>query len=431
MASAPDHFPTVSYVDEDQTLLELVYDARSRTTAFALSRPDQAPALVPHFDLPGGGRLVPYSATNNLVASGCVKLPSDLGDVLSTAELVGRIQAFLDRHVVLSPAFREIAPWYVLLSWVYDAFAELPYLRFRGDYGTGKSRALLAVGSLCYKPFFASGASTVSPIFHILNAFQGTLLLDEADFRFSDATSELVKILNNGNAAGLPVLRTLTNKNRELTPTAFKVYGPKILAMRKGFQDEALESRFITEETAKRPLDGSIPLHMPPDFAREAGALRNALLAWRLTNRFRVGVRPDRALQGVEPRVNQTALALLSLIDRSSTRALIARHLSAEQVRIYEERQRSLEGLMIASLLAVRRRGSTDLAVGDVTEAFNRAAAALLDAPVTARWVGNFLRARLQLTTVKAHSVYVIARTQAPAISALAAKYGLRDTTAA
>ena len=29
-------------------------------------------------------------------------------------------------------------------------------------------------------------ASTVSPIFHILDAFGGTLVLDEADFRFSD-----------------------------------------------------------------------------------------------------------------------------------------------------------------------------------------------------------------------------------------------------
>jgi hypothetical protein len=67
---------------------------------------------------------------------------------------------------------------------VYDAFNEFPYLRFRGDYGTGKSRALIVVGSLCYKAYFASGASTVAPIFHTLDLFRGTLILDEADFRF-------------------------------------------------------------------------------------------------------------------------------------------------------------------------------------------------------------------------------------------------------
>jgi hypothetical protein len=34
---------------------------------------------------------------------------------------------------------------------------------------------------------------------HTLDAFRGTLIFDEADFRFSDERSEIVKILNNGN----------------------------------------------------------------------------------------------------------------------------------------------------------------------------------------------------------------------------------------
>ena len=54
------------------------------------------------------------------------------------------------------------------------------------------------MGSLCYKPIFASGASTVSPLFRILDSFRGTLIIDEDDFRFSDEKAEVVKILNNG-----------------------------------------------------------------------------------------------------------------------------------------------------------------------------------------------------------------------------------------
>jgi tRNA A37 threonylcarbamoyladenosine biosynthesis protein TsaE len=72
--------------------------------------------------------------------------------------------------------FENVATHYVLLTWLYDAFNELPYLRLRGDYGSGKTRALLTIGSLCYKAFFASGASTVSPTFHTLDAFRGTLM---------------------------------------------------------------------------------------------------------------------------------------------------------------------------------------------------------------------------------------------------------------
>lgn len=75
----------------------------------------------------------------------------------------------------VSPLFESIASYYVLLSWVYDSFNELPYLRLRGDPGSGKRRFLLTAGLLCYKRIFASGASTVSPLFRIIDC-QGVAL---------------------------------------------------------------------------------------------------------------------------------------------------------------------------------------------------------------------------------------------------------------
>src|SRR5207244_5816333 len=103
-------------------------------------------------------------------------------------------------------------------------------LRERGDYGSGKTRFLLVVGALCYKPIFASGASTTSPLFRIMDAFRGTLILDESDFRLSDERAEIVKILNCGNARGFPVLRTEVNRAKEFDPRAYTVFGPKIVA---------------------------------------------------------------------------------------------------------------------------------------------------------------------------------------------------------
>jgi len=295
--------PTISRTLPDGTLIEALYDAATTATSLAISSPSGQVVIVPFLDLLTGERLVPYAPTNNLIASGCVLLPSDVGDFGDKAELVEAVRAFLHRYVDLTPAFAEIATHYVLLTWVYDAFNELGYLRFRGDYGTGKTRALLAVGSLCYKPFFASGASTVSPIFHVLDAFGGTLVLDEADLRFSDATADLTKILNNGNVKGLPVLRTMINRHRELNPTAFKVFGPKLIAMRERFTDRALESRFLTEETGGRPLRADIPIHTPEDLKVEALALRNKLLAWRFAARRTVGPDPSRLVAGIEPRL--------------------------------------------------------------------------------------------------------------------------------
>src|SRR5204863_10034635 len=174
------------------------------------------------------------------------------------------------RHVEVSEGFEEIATYYVLFSWVYDAFHEVPYVRVRGGYGSGKTRFLLTVGSLCRLPIFASAASTVSPIFRLLEAFRGTLILDEGDFRFSDEKSEVVKILNNGNAKGFPVLRTEVSAKKEFDPRAYQVFGPKVIATRGFFQDRALESRCVTEDMRGHALRSEIPLNLEERFDEDA-----------------------------------------------------------------------------------------------------------------------------------------------------------------
>jgi hypothetical protein len=230
-ASAPRQraIPTAAAVLDDGALVELLYDPKLRRTIMAVWR-DQACELVPSIDLGTGARLVPYSPGNNLIKNDVVLLPSGPEDYGSEAELMAEIRAYIHRYVDLSPQFERIASYYALFSWLYDSFTELPYLRVRGDYGSGKTRFLLVVGSICYKPVFASGASTVSPIFHILDAFRGTLIIDEGDFRWSDDKADIVKILNNGNVKGLPVLRTEVSRSGEFNPRAFQVFGPKIVA---------------------------------------------------------------------------------------------------------------------------------------------------------------------------------------------------------
>lgn len=422
----PGPTPTVSRVLPDGRLIELLYDPDRRATALAMTGADGTITVQDAIELADGERLVPYAADNNLIATGCVLLPSAVGTFTTQAALLAEVLAFLHRYVDLSPVFETIAAHYVLLTWVYDAFNELPYLRLRGDYGTGKTRALTAIGALCYKPFFASGASTVSPIFHVLDAFGGTLVLDEADFRFSDATAPLSKILNNGNTAGLPVLRTMTNRHKELNPRAFRVYGPKLVAMRHSFADRALESRFLTEETGQRPLRPEIPIQTPPALHREALDLRNTLLTWRLTQRATVRPAPERQAVGVDPRLNQTALSLLSLMEDPALRASVHEEMGREQRRLSAERASSPEGLLVQALAEVfadPARGR--VTVSAVTEAFNRFGAESRTPPANPRQVGWRLRERLKLATAKSNGVFVVPAGERAKVEALAARYGI------
>lgn len=101
--------PTVSRVLPDGRLVELLYDPDRRATALAVGGPDGEIALHETFDLADGERLVPYAADNNLIATGCVLLPSEIGGFTTQAELIDRIQAFLHRYVDLSPVYEEIA----------------------------------------------------------------------------------------------------------------------------------------------------------------------------------------------------------------------------------------------------------------------------------------------------------------------------------
>jgi len=418
--------PTISRVFDDGTIVELVYDPIAGTTAFAVGRPGESVTIEPTFTAPTGEHLVPYSAKNNLITSGCVLLPSDLGDFRDKGDLVAEIQSFLHRYVDLSPLFEEVAAHYVLLTWVYDAFSDLGYLRFRGDWGSGKTRALLAVGSLCYKPFFASGASTVSPIFHIQDAFQGTLILDEADFRFTDATAELTKVLNNGTTRGLPVLRTMTNRHKELNPTAFRVFGPKIVAMREGFADQALESRFLTEETGGRPLRADIPVHLPDSFKVGAQALRNKLLAWRFQYRAIVAADPSRLPEVMSPRAKQTSLALLSLIDDNNLRDELIDHVSGLDAEAAEDRAGTLDAAMLAAVIQVfDGSAAPHAAVKDIADRFNARSTEQLGQPMTNKWVGSFLRRRLRLATTKTGGVYVVPPSERARVTALAKRFGV------
>src|SRR5947209_19505090 len=101
------------------------------------------------------------------------------------------------------------------------------------------------MSSIMPERIFASGASTLLPLFRILDAFRGTLIIDEGDFKVSDERAEIVKILNNGNARGFPVLRTEVSSKGEFNPTAYAVFGPKFVATRGFCADRALQCRCL------------------------------------------------------------------------------------------------------------------------------------------------------------------------------------------
>lgn len=427
---APDgnpkiHLQTIISAIHGDTIIETVYRPAAADTALVIAQ-GYGHRLVAELN-DGRATYVPVRPTNNLIKHHAILLPSEPAEFRDASELLDQIAEYIRRYVSLSDQAIGLSSAYILLTWVYDAFNELPYLRFRGDYGTGKTRALLVIGSLCYKAFFASGASTVSPIFHTLDTFKGTLIFDEADFRFTDEKAELVKILNNGNAKGFPVLRTQVTPKKEFDPQAFAIFGPKIVGMRRSYEDRALESRFLTIEMEPGQA-ADVPINLPDGQKEEALALRNKLLMYRLRNRLTVCLDPTLLDPGLEPRMNQILLPLLSVVPDQRLRTVIRDAAKLLQAGIVSERAGTMDGQLVSvlpGLLATTPQANIPLS--EIAAAFIGAYGSEYEKPITNRWIGGTLR-RLGFALYKSHGVFVLVSGQEQRLAALCTRYGVGDS---
>jgi hypothetical protein len=353
-----------------------------------------------------------------------ILLPSALGVCPTTEALLARVRGFIHRYVDLSPGFETVAAHYVLLTWCYEMFDALPYLRVRGHYGTGKSRFLLTVGAICFKPIFASGASTVSPLFRLLDRISGTLIIDEADFYASDERAEIVKILNNGNAKGFPVLRTEASPTKEFNPTAFNVFGPKVIATRHAFQDEALESRCLTEVLGGHSLRPEIPISLPATFEEEATGLRNQLLSYRFRQLGDAHVNAVEAPSGLEPRRAQIMGPLLrvaeSSLDRSTLQEFVTRSGELFCGRLGAERD------VVTAAKAAFTDTSAPLPLAAIAKHLAAVCGTKYGTDISPRWIGSVVRA-LGIQPTKSNGVYAITPTDFPRLAELCRQYRVGD----
>jgi hypothetical protein len=409
----------------DMGLAEMVHDPAEGKTRFAVWQEGQ----VRYEDrLTVGEKLLrPYAPDNTLVQTEVVLFPSRADPYDSEPALVQDLRDFIHRYVDLTPFFETLAAYYVLFSWVYDSFNELPYLRVKGDAGSGKTRFLMTVGSLCYKPIFASGASTVSPLFRTLDLFRGTLVIDEGDFRFSDEKAEVIKILNNGNARGFPVLRTeVVGNQREFSPRAYQVYGPKLVATRSLFQDRALESRCLTEELGGRRLRSDVPINLPAEFRAEAQMLRNKLLMFRFRTYGKPSADPNLVDPTIEPRLNQVFVPLLSVIDDEDARRELREVLHGYQRQLVADRGLDAEAQVLEVIHDLHlAMGDADLSLRDITNHFIERYAQDMEHKITPKWVGGLIRKRLGLHTLRRMDGFVIPVSETPKLEQLSEKYGL------
>jgi hypothetical protein len=372
-------------------------------------------------EIPINDDLILVPVHDDLIEKGVIHLPTTPEPYGTERDLYELVQHFIHKHLAVSPFYERLSSYYVLFSWLYDRFNTLPYQRFLGDYGTGKTRALQVVGAICYRPVFASGATTVSPIFRLIDRHQGTLIIDEADFKNSDSDAEITKILNCGYQAGFPVIRSEPRGNT-FEPVAYNVFGPKLIATRKRFKDKALESRCLTEEMdfQWRP---DIPSILPDTFWNEALEIRNRLLQWRFDKYPHVRLRHDRINESIEPRLNQVMMPLASIIEDQTMLDDLREFAEKYNKNIVVERGMLLDAEILQTIMDIARDGKYDPSMKEIAETLNRDRDEN-EKPITARKVGWTVRNSLKLRQEdRRHVKHLV--WDADKINKLCEKYGV------
>jgi len=305
------------------------------------------------------------------IRDGLVILPTGIEEYGKTETLIEEIIAHIHRYADFSDMFMQWTAWYVLMTWVYDRMPAVVYLRFLGDYGTGKSRTLDTLGGISYKRTKVTGAITPAPIFRLIDKYRGSLIIDENDMDRSDESQTLIKILNSGIERGSPIVRCV--KDDPSMMQTFVVFGPKLFGTRKRFDDMALESRCLTTimEETERPIGGEATDSLAPFYdsleCREARLhLRNKLLLFRFRHLAAVpqvmSEHVDIDLGRISGRLKQVCLPFATIFqDNPETMDKFKRFLVEYQKELQGENSDSFQGRIVSALFKAAKANGKNM----------------------------------------------------------------------
>lgn len=371
-----DDIQEKSHFETREHIVEEVFDReKNPTKQFAVFIKETKKVFYsPEYELEDGEKLSPIQ-TPHLIDNRVVLLPTHTAVYFSEQDLIKEIKEFLNKYLDIHPFHENVVAHYILMTWVFDRLSVVPYLRALGEFGTGKTRFIQTVGSLCYKPMFLAGATSDAYLFRVIELFNGTLVINEFERVNSDLQSQITIILNNGYEKGMPVGRIEGERTRE--PRTFNVFCPKIFSTRKRFTDQALESRIISIPMRSTTRQ-DIPSFLDEAFWKNAERIRNKLLFYRFKNLNNLSLqekdneRKRNLLSQIEPRLKQTLLPLLYIVTDAELEEKFIDFALEYQGQLVDARGNEMPGLIFQKLYdSFKASDDGKITVKNITDAVN------------------------------------------------------------
>lgn len=292
-----------------------------------------------------------------------IMLPSGVADYGCPNALLQRMKEYVGQYLDFRTFDISLIAHYAMMTWVWDEFSAFPYLRFKGEPNTGKTRCLEVMKQLCYRSTSFSGSGSKSALFHLIDAVRGTTLIDESEYD-SDLKSDLIKILNRGYCKN-GTHEISIKKGDNWIPEIYNVGCPKVFTNRMDFPDNALETRCLTIFTQSKKLADRIPIELPVRFFSDGLVLRNQLLQWRINTLNSIN-KSEAELRHLDGRAIQLALPLYSISPDARFKKKLLEHLNRRSGELRE--QEPLRIVLEAAISVRQHTGKDDISVESVKQ---------------------------------------------------------------
>lgn len=215
-------------------------------------------------------------------------------DPVEGASLAEEIRDRLRAHVVFGASGdADAATLWIFGSYLMDTWRLWPRLMVTSPTKQcGKSTLLEVLDAMVRRGFIAANASPAA-VFRAIEAWQPTLLLDEAD-TWMKQNEELAGVLNSGHTRRTARVIRVTEVKGEHLPVAFSTWCAMAIAGIGG-QRDTLMSRSIVIGLRRRLRDEPVK-RLPHDLHAQLLRIRRQLARWAEDNAARIG-----AMEGEPP----------------------------------------------------------------------------------------------------------------------------------
>jgi len=225
-------------------------------------------------------------------------------ETVNGEELASQIHSILKKYCIMAEHSSVAVTLWVIAHYCIEHARIFPKLFIKSpEKRCGKTTLLEVLDSLCCKSMIASNVST-AVIFRVIEAYQCSLLLDEAD-TWIHGNEEMRGVINSGNTRCSAFVWRI--EGDQLEPTRFSTFAPMVLSMIGDPPDTILDRSVFIK--LRRKLASESVARLPIDIKHKHHATRQKLQRWADDNGPKIAeanpvlppIENDRALDNYTP----------------------------------------------------------------------------------------------------------------------------------